>query len=80
MPSARRASTNYLLLTTYYLLLITHCVLTAYIGQALFDGPGGTATCSQCGEAGVRVDEVIPNRQLREVPPPLVPHPPTHNV
>ena len=35
--------------------------------QALVDGPGGTVTCSQCGEAGVRVDEVIPNRQLREV-------------
>ena len=37
------------------------------VGQALLDGPCGTATCSQCGESGVHVDEVIPNRQLREV-------------
>ena len=53
-----------------------HSLPAAHIGQALVDGPGGTVTCSQCGEAGVRVDEVIPNRQLREVPP----RPPTRTV
>jgi len=74
---------HYLLLTTYLSPLPTphsplpthHSPPAAHMGQALVDGPGGTVTCSQCGEAGVRVDEVIPNRQLREVPArPTHPH------